>query len=250
MPRVPSPIIMPEVVVEPPALSLRSVVAPGVGAVRKFWRPFLLLQFMALGLVAAYYASERVRIICGHLSDLKQQTGLIFSAIATALAGGLLPEFAKAIVMGDRKLTKERLDHIWFALVIFAINGMMVDLQYRLFGVVLGQDNHPATIIKKVLADQFITTPFYSMPYWVVVFALRDNRFDVMKTIRLFSVRWFVGRTLPILIPAWCYWLPMTSMIYALPGPLQFCLFCFAVAAWSLLMVFVAGGGEAPVMGE
>jgi hypothetical protein len=228
------------IVVETPAISLRLMAAPGLAAVRKFWRPFLLLQAAALGLVVAYYGNAQVRTVCGHLSDFKQQAGLIFSAIATALAGALMPELAKALVMGDRKLTRQRVADVCFALVIFGINGVMVDLQYRAFGVVLGQDNHPLTIVEKVLADQFVTTPLYSMPYWVFVFALRANGFDLIRTVRDISLRWYLVRGMPILIPAWCYWLPMTSMIYALPGPLQFCLFCFAVAAWSLLMVFVA----------
>ena len=32
----------------------------------------------------------------------------------------------------------------------------------------------------------------------------------------------------------------MTAVIYALPVPLQFLLFVFALAAWSLIMVFIA----------
>jgi len=221
-------------------LTLTTLVAPGVGAVRKYWRPFLLLQTAAFLIVLAYYTSDRVRLVCQHLSQFKSHNGLIFSAIAAAIAGALLPELAKAIVMGDRQLTAKRLRSVGFALAVFAVNGIITDLQYRGLAWLLGHDNHPITILKKVLVDQFITTPLYGVPYWVIVYGLRANRYDAFKTAAQISPRWYVARVLPLLIPAWCYWLPMVTLIYALPGPLQFCLFCFAVAAWSLLMVFVA----------
>jgi hypothetical protein len=217
-----------------------NLLAPGIAAVKKFWRPFLLLQSAAFLLVLGYYTNDRVRSLCEHLSQLKQHAGLIFSAVSTAFAGAILPELAKAIVMGDRQITRKRLRDVGFALTVFALNGIITDYQYRGLAWWLGQDNHPATVIKKVLADQFITTPIYGVPYWVFVFSLRVNRYDLLRTIKQISPRWYAHRVLPLLIPAWCYWLPMVSLTYTLPGPLQFCLFCFAVAAWSLLMVFVA----------
>jgi hypothetical protein len=47
---------------------------------------------------------------------------------------------------------------------------------------------------------------------------------------------------LPLLLPSWCFWIPMVSIIYALPVPLQFLLFVFALGAWSLIMVSIASG--------
>lgn len=228
-------------VVEPPAISLKIIIAPGVGAVRKFWRPFVLLQAMALGLVISYYTNAHVRTLCETLSDLKQRGGYLFSAIATAIAGAFFPEIAKALVMGDRTITRRRLNDAAFTFFAFAINGVMTDAQYRGLGWLFGHDSHVGTIIKKSLTDQFITTPGYSAPYWVLVYRFRAYRYKLVPTLAEISPRWYLMRVLPLLIPAWCYWLPMVFLIYALPAPLQFCLFCFAVAAWSLLMVFVAG---------
>jgi hypothetical protein len=230
---------MPQVV-SPQPITLADLIAPGVAAVRKFWRPFLLLQGAAFLLVLAYFSGAQVRGVCEHLSQFKTHAGLIFSAISASIAGAILPELAKALVMGDRKITRQRIADVGFALSVFAINGIITDLQYRGLAWALGQDNHAITIIKKVLADQFITTPIYGVPYWALVYSFRANRYNLLTTIRQISPRWYLHRVLPLLIPAWCYWLPMVSLIYSLPGPLQFCLFCFAVAAWSLLMVFVA----------
>jgi hypothetical protein len=48
------------------------------------------------------------------------------------------------------------------------------------------------------------------------------------------------GRVMPLLVPCWCFWIPIVAIVYALPGPLQFLMFAFALAAWSLIMVFIA----------
>ena len=55
---------------------------------------------------------------------------------------------------------------------------------------------------------------------------------------------------MPLLIPGWAFWIPMTLMIYSLPGELQFCMFSLALAAWSLIMIFVADRRTAPSSAE
>jgi hypothetical protein len=57
--------------------------------------------------------------------------------------------------------------------------------------------------------------------------------------------RWYLTHVGPLLIPCWCFWIPMVLMVYSMPPPLQFSLFCLALAAWSLLMVFVANDSRA-----
>jgi hypothetical protein len=226
--------------VSPPPITLQSTLAPGIAAVKTYWRPFLLLQSAAAMLVVSYFASNHVRAICQQLSTFKQQAGFAFSAVSAAFAGAILPELAKILVMGDRKFDQKRLRDVGFALVIFAGIGVIIDAQYRILGMVLGNGDRPVTIIAKVLADQFITTPIYGTPYFLVVYALRANRYNLLLTARQMTPRWYATRVMPLLIPGWCYWIPMTSLIYSLPGPLQFFLFDFALAAWSLLIVFVS----------
>jgi hypothetical protein len=233
-------------------VTLSSLLAPGLAAVRRYWKPFLLLQGSALLLVIGYYANGSVKAMCEHVSDVEQRGGLVFSAIAGAFAGALLPEFAKAIMLGDRTIDRQRMRDIGFNLVIFAVGGMIVYVQYRGMAWVFGNDTHPWTIVKKILADQFITTPIYGTPYWLVVFSLRAHRYNLLATIREISPAWYAHKVLPLLIPGWALWIPMVALVYSLPGPLQFCLYCFALAAWSLLMVFIANveTGEKETMND
>ncbi len=191
-------------------------------------------------MVVGYYTCRPVQALCDELSILKQHGGLVFSAIAAALAGAILPEIAKAIMLGDRAITRKRLRNVGFALLAFAGGGMIANQQYRLFEWMFGTGTGWGTILRKMLMDQLVFTPIYGTPYWVVVYSFRANRYNLLKTFGQISPRWYVARVLPLLIPAWAFWFPMVGLIFALPGPLQFCLYCFALAAWSLLMVFVA----------
>ena len=224
----------------PPPITLQSTLAPGLAAVRKYWRPFLFLQSAALLLVICYFTNAHVRGVCRQLSDFKVHAGFIFSAVSAAIAGALLPEIAKLIMLGDRVFDQKRLRDIGFALVLFAGIGIIIDAQYRIFSMLLGDANHVSTIAAKVLLDQFVTTPIYGVPYFPLLYSLRAHRYDVLATARLITPRWYATRAMPLLIPGWCYWIPMVSLIYSLPGPLQFFLFDFALAAWSLLIVFIS----------
>ena len=223
-----------------PANAVRVIFAPAVAAIRRYWKPFLLLQIAAFTLVLAYYTVPPVRGLCGQLSALKQQSEYVFSAVAGALAGALLPEVAKAVMLADRKVTRQRLRDVGFAVGAFALNGIIIDLQYHLLAWMFGNDNHALTVIKKVIVDQLVLTPLYGTPYWIVVYEFRAQRYRLPRLLRQMSPRWYLDRVVPLLVSGWAYWTPMVLLIYVLPGPLQFCLYCFALAAWSLLIVFVA----------
>ena len=57
-----------------------------------------------------------------------------------------------------------------------------------------------------------------------------------VKTISQMRGPWYLRDVAPLLVTGWAFWLPMVLLVYTLPSPLQFLLFCFALAGWSLLM--------------
>jgi hypothetical protein len=226
-----------------PPVSFRSWITPGITAVRRYWRPFLLLQSCALALVITYYATaadSAVHHACRFLSDLKQTYGIFFTALTAAFAGAILPEITKLIALGERRCDRTRFFNIAFALAAFAFNGFYTDYQYRLLAWLFGNDASFLTAIKKVLADQFFCTPLVSIPYWILIYSWKNNNFRVAPTLREVSPSWYLTKVMPLLIPAWAFWIPMTTLIYLLPGELQFCMFLLVLAAWSLIMIFVA----------
>jgi hypothetical protein len=208
-------------------------------AVRRFWRPFVLMQVAALLLVVAYRVSAEVRALCAVLVSFKREGGLAFSAIASAVAGVLLPEVATLATVPAERRRPGRLRQLAFTTAFFLLNGVVVDLFYRLSAHVFGPAATPPVIGQKVAFDQFVFTPL-----WLCVigslFAWHKHGFRLAPTRADLSDSFLRRRLLPLLLPNWCFWIPMTAVIYALPVPLQFLLFVFALAAWSLIMVFIA----------
>lgn len=211
----------------------------GVLAVRHFSRPFVLMQVAAVLLVVAYRASPQVRDVCTALVGLKRQGGLAFSAMASVIAGVLLPEAATLATVPDERRRPGRLGKLAFTTAFFLVNGAVVDLFYRLSAHVFGHAATPAIVAQKVAFDQFVFTPL-----WLSVigslFAWHKHGFRLAPTRADLTDGFLRHRLLPLLLPNWCFWIPMTAVIYALPVPLQFLLFVFALAAWSLIMVFIA----------
>ncbi len=148
-------------------------------------------------------------------------------------------------MLGDRRLSRQRLRDVGFAAVAFAGSGVIADLQYHLLARAIGTGTGPVTVAVKVLADQLVTTPLYGLPYWLVVYALRADRYRLGRTVRRLTPSWYARTVLPLMLANWAFWFPMSALIYSLPTGLQFCLYLIAVSAWSLLMVFVASGQAA-----
>ena len=216
--------------------------APGAGAVRRYWRPILLLELAALVLVVAYGRSPAVAAACDRVSALKRDAGLVSSAVAAAVAGAVLPEVVKAVVLGDRRVTRRRVRDVGFAMAVFAVNGVVTDLRYRGLAAALGHDVSFATAVRKMLIDQFLVTPLYTTPYWRLAYAWRDDRYRADVTLGRVSAGWYVRSVVPLLLIGWAFWVPMTLLVFSLPTPVQFGLFLLAGGAWSLLMVDVAAG--------
>jgi hypothetical protein len=212
----------------------------GLAALRRFYRPFLLIQFVAVLLVVAFYNVAAVRVACATLAAIKIAGGLPFAAVSASIAGGLLPEVAKLIGNPRRYTLRGRGSEILFNLAFFAFNGVLIDVFYRGEAQLFGDDASVATVAKKTIFDQFVFTPLW-LPIIIALYLWRQKNFSLSETVTAVRARGFYKtRVLPLLLPDWCFWIPMVSIIYALPVPLQFLLFILALGAWSLIMVFIA----------
>ncbi|HET6151105.1 MAG TPA: hypothetical protein VFH68_26450 [Polyangia bacterium] len=217
-----------------------SPLAAGIGALRRFWRPFLLIQGAALALGLAYRFSDPVRAACATLARWKTGGGLPFTMITGALAGGVLPEVAKALVDRRRDRHPGRVAEVLFNTAFFAVNGAVIDGLYRAEARIFGDDARVATIAAKIAFDQLVFTPLWSSVI-AAVFLFRRRGFSWAATRPALRPSFFRARVLPLLLPNFCFWIPIVAVVYALPAALQFLMFAFALAAWSLIMIFIAG---------
>jgi hypothetical protein len=196
-----------------------------------------------VALVVAYHTSARVRALCAIFAAVKVAGGLPFAAAAAAFAGGVLPEIAKLVTdRGAAHKVQARAGAIFFNVAFFAFNGIVVDLLYRTMAWMFGADTHLPTVIAKVAFDQFVFTPVW-LVIIVVLYLWRRRAFSWAATRSDLGRGFYRNHVLPLLLPDWAFWIPMVTVIYAFPPSLQFLLFTLALAAWSLIMVVIAGGG-------
>jgi hypothetical protein len=218
-----------------------SPLAAGTAALRRFWRPFLLIQTSAALLAIAYRVSVPFREACALAAAWKTAGGLPVAAATSAVAGGLLPELAKLLADGRRSAVRGRGGEVLFNIAFFAFDGIVIDLLYRGEARLFGSDAQLRTVIEKVAFDQFVFSPLWSI-FIVLLFLWRQRGYSLEATLPAVGRGFYQARVVPLIVPNWLFWIPMVSIIYALPVGLQFLLFVPALGAWSLIMVFIAEG--------
>ena len=222
---------------------LAEALQPGFVAIRKYWMAFLAIQVCALLLVVGYFSVPVVNRVCGELMQLRQWGGLWVAAAVSAVAGGLLPELFKWGIGIRVKLTGKYAAYLAYNSGFFFVNGLCVDLSYTWQSMFWGSGGLEVALAKMAV-DQFLFTPFYFLPSGALAFTWRDFGFSGRRLREDLKAGWYRRRVLPALLPCWCYWIPMTLMIFSLPRDLQLCLFAFALAAWNLVAVYVLSAEE------
>ena len=218
---------------------MRDAVHPGVSAVRGSWRPFLFIQAAAVALVVWYYRSPGFRESAEALAAFKAAGGEWFAFAAGAIAGGLVPEVAKAVTGSIA-----RFDSTWALetahnAAVFGTVGVLVDFFYKLQGFLFGMGVDPHTLFVKTLFDMGAFAPLFCVPFEVAVLEWGHSRYRMAVLFQNFGMTAYRDRVLPAMIPCWAFWIPVLFCVYALPLNLQFPFAIMAEAAWSIIVVFV-----------
>lgn len=213
---------------------LAHAAARGFEAVRQNARPFLLIQGVAVILAIAYYLVPGAPSAMTGIAALKRAGGLPLAALCNAVAGAILPELAR-VATGRRRTGAGEMA---FQLLFFAALGVYVDGLYRALGTVWGNAPDLATVGKKVLFDQLVSSPLVTIPFSTFAFVWKDSGFSLARTRNAFRAQGgFLVRYLPTLVTCWGFWAPVLVAVYAMPADLQFPLFLAAQAAWTLLLL-------------
>lgn len=216
---------------------LNAAVRASWAAVVQNWRPFVLIQGLAIALVVAYYLVPSFQGLADAASRYKVEGGLVFSGLSTAFAGLAIPEIAKRLTLK----VKTPANHMAFQVVFFAIIGIAIDLFYRLLAATVGPGHDARTVIEKVLIDQLVFSPLLSIPYSTGAFLWEEHEFSLARTGAAIRGGEFGRRYASVMVSCWAFWFPVLAAVYAMPPNLQFLLFLFAQGAWSLLLVHLAG---------
>jgi hypothetical protein len=219
---------------EPPR-SFSAAARAGLVSARENALPGFILWLVAAAIVAGFYFLPPVTAALERLGRLKVAGGFLYSIIATGLFGGFIPFVWQRLRKPDsyaRPAWKSGL----FLTLFWSWKGFEVDLFYRLQAMLFGSGATAATIIPKVLVDQFVYNPLWAgwtqvLAYWWL--AQRFRPAALVDKALWSTMGW---RVVTVLISTWAVWIPMVSIIYAVPSNLQIPLFNIVLCFWSLML--------------
>jgi hypothetical protein len=210
-------------------------------AFRRNLVPGLVIQAVALAVLAAYFFWPGSQSAFATIGDLKGRWGLGFSALATALFGGAIP-FLAMLALGRIPKGQASAQGIFY-IVYWTFQGVVVDLLYSQQARWFGTGNDLPTLIKKVLVDQGPFNLLYATPCAMLAYRWKDAGFSWTRLRNGMDRRAWAFEYPAIQVSSWTVWVPAVCMIYTLPPNLQVPLFNLVLCFFTLVLAMVAGKG-------
>lgn len=198
-----------------------------------------------LALLIGYWRSPALRTALADLATLKAGWGYTFSALAALLAGALLPELLRLIAILGPRQWRQCLANLRFTMPFWATMGIIVDLLYRTQARILGDSTQLHIVITKVAIDQFLYSPLISAPLTVWFYTWKNSG-SPPPFQQILHPAHYRRHVLPVLIANWAVWIPVVSIVYCLPQPLQIPMFALALTLWVTLYTWMSEQRPAP----
>jgi hypothetical protein len=218
----------------------------GLRAARANLVPALLIQAAVVSIVLAYYFWEPAGAALARLAELKRGGGYLFSFVSGVLAGGLLPEALTVAVFQRGRVRRENLSGLAFGACFWGLMALVVDLFYHLQALLFGTGVDLATVLKKAAFDQFVFTPFVTIPLTVVVLEWRHAGYRAGAAARALGRDFYRRKVLPAVVSGLGFWLPVVVLVYSLPPLLQFPLFTLALTLWVMIITWISHAHREP----
>ncbi len=211
---------------------------PGLMAIKLYWPVILLIQACALLFVLVYYYLPTTHTFFEFLSTAKSNGGLLFASITTVFSGGIIPESLKAFFRPKESIGPKA-SELMHQFTMWALLGILIDFFYKFQTILFGDTSSLLTVFKKAIFDQLVFTPLVALPFITSWFLLFEVNYKLKPWLAKLHLNTLVDRILPLWAIALSFWPIMLLVIYSLPALLQFPLFLFGNAAFSILMIFI-----------
>ncbi|MDP9004464.1 MAG: hypothetical protein M3N12_06680, partial [Verrucomicrobiota bacterium] len=217
----------------------RTSLAIGWEAAKANAVPAFILQGAMLAVLVSYYWSPACADFLNRLAHYKEQHGLLFIVLAAAVAGAILPELFVIVFFQRCRPRAQNLHNLAYTIPTWAIDGILVDLMYRLNALWFGNVVTIPVVMAKILVDQLGYNPFFAAPAEVLVYEWKNEGFSWKSVRRALTWEHYRDKIVPTLLATWAVWGPLMAIIYSLPYPLQFPLFSIALTFWVLLLTYM-----------
>lgn len=204
--------------------------------------PCLVLNALAVALVASYYQVPALAGFWEAVGDFKTRWSFVFSCVSTMFAAAILPTFIQ-MAMGTLR-SEGRWQRLALLTLFWGYRGMEIDLFYRFQGWLFGHGNDLRTLIIKVVFDQFVMSPLWFVPTYVIALRWAEMGGSWARTKPTLN-REFWTRTCPlVLVTNWLIWMPALALVYSLPPALQFPLFTIVMCFFILVVTVMTSRRE------
>lgn len=192
-----------------------------------------------LAILVGYYGNAPFAAFLNGVARYKHDHGLLFVVLTAAIAGAIIPESFVVLFFQRGKIHAQNLRNLAFALPTWAVDGILVDLMYRLNSFWFGDIVTIGAVLAKMGVDQFGYNPFFAAPAEVLVYEWKNQGFSWASVGRSLTWSHYRDKIVPTLFATWAVWFPTMAIIYSLPYALQFPLFALALSFWVLLLTYM-----------
>ncbi|MBB5351246.1 hypothetical protein HNR46_001482 [Haloferula luteola] len=211
----------------------------GLRAAKANLVPGLVVQIAMVGLLVGYGFSVSFRGLLESLAEVKARWGWPYSALSGLVAGGILPELLRVVVFQKGKLKSANARELVFAAPFWAGMGTVVDFFYRAQAMWFGDEARIEVVVPQVLVDQFVYNPIFAAPVTVWLYAWKNHGYRWQR--RFFTAAFYRDKVVPSLVACWGVWIPIVTVLYTLPEPVQLPAFSLALCLWVMLYGWMAG---------
>lgn len=193
-----------------------------------------------LAVLLAYYFYPPTREWLDRLAVLKARWGYGYSAVASIVAGALIPELMRILVFQKGRFRRANLANLLFAIPFWCFMGVTVDFFYRQQALWFGDEATFRVVWKKVLVDQFLYNPLFAAPVTAWLYDWKNSGYRREGTARFFTAAYYQETVLATLFATWGVWIPVVTILYSLPSLLQIPLFALALSLWVMLYTWMS----------
>jgi hypothetical protein len=212
----------------------------GLRAARANVLPGLLVQGAMLAVLLAYGFFPPTRHLLDELAALKMRWSYGYSAINAIVAGAIIPELLRVLVIQKGRIGRENFGNLLFAAPFWCFMGVVVDYLYRCQAGWFGAEATLGVVVKKVLVDQFLYNPLFAAPVTAWLYDWKNRGCRLSGTRVFFTASYYRNTVVPTLFATWGVWIPLVAILYSLPSPLQIPLFGLALSLWVVLYTWMS----------
>ncbi|MEN9469804.1 MAG: hypothetical protein RL630_1537 [Verrucomicrobiota bacterium] len=221
-------------------MTFRNAMMVGLRAARANFLPGLLLQGVMACILALYLFHNGSRAFFQLVGESRQELGVVFAMVTYTFSGALLPEIMRVLLFQRGRVTVGNIQGFLTMMPVWIFMGSVVDVFYTAQNIWFGAGNDFATVVSKVLVDQFLYSPLIATPVIAGYFAIRSGGFRREAIASVFRFQFLTDTLLPVQLASWMIWFPGVTFVYIMPPPLQLPFAVLVHTFWVLILTTIS----------